>query len=299
MASVLVVDDDLSTREMFVSVLARAGHDARSAASAREASKFLRWCPDVAFVDLRLPDKDGTNVLRSLRQASPATAIIMITGFGSVRSAVTAMRWGAMDYLEKPVDIDVVLRMVDDLVFRQHTTGGSAQSHQQPHAAGRWAEALVVPVIALPNDPSTVSRWALDVHVSAGAIRTWCRTAGVPVKPTLNLARMLRLQSLYEPGCRLTNILNIVDSRTLINFLRLGVPGGPPCQMPLPLDELLVRQHWITNRFALAALRRTLRTGSDPRSLTMRAVSRADSGDPPSGSPAAFDKTKCVAAYGE
>lgn len=279
MASVLVVDDDLATREMFVSVLARAGHDARSAASAREASKFLRWCPDVAFVDLRLPDKDGTNVLRSLRQASPATAIVMITGFGSVRSAVTAMRWGAMDYLEKPLDIDFVLRMVDDLVFRQHTPGGASQPHQQPHAARRWAEELVAPVIALPADPSTVSRWALDVHVSAGAIRTWCRTAGVPVKATLNLARMLRLQALYQPGCYLTNILDIVDSRTLINFLRLGVPDGPPCQMPLELDDLLVRQQWITNRFALAALRRTLLTANESRSLTSTAASRLDPDD--------------------
>jgi len=105
---VLVVDDEPMIRWSAEQTLRAAGYEVAGAASAAEALEtFQRWAPQVVFLDLRLPDGDGMDVLRRIKQESgPATAVVVMTAFGEVRTAVEAMRLGAYDYLKKPFDFD-------------------------------------------------------------------------------------------------------------------------------------------------------------------------------------------------
>src|SRR5918995_3225729 len=103
MDNVLVIDDERSIRTLVEKVLGESGVDVHGAATGKEGLEMSdELGPEVVLVDLRLPDIDGIHVLRELKTRHPDTAVIMITGFGHIESAVAAMKSGATDYLEKP-----------------------------------------------------------------------------------------------------------------------------------------------------------------------------------------------------
>src|SRR5688572_25962238 len=103
MDNVLVIDDERSIRALVEKVLGESGVDVHGAATGKEGLEMSdELGPEVVLVDLRLPDVDGIHVLRELKSRHPDTAVIMITGFGHIESAVAAMKSGATDYLEKP-----------------------------------------------------------------------------------------------------------------------------------------------------------------------------------------------------
>ena len=111
--SVLVVDDDDTIRETLVEFFQALGYRARAAASATEGRRAIaEHSPDVALVDLRLPDADGITLLEAIRADDPEVAVIMLTGHADVATAVRAMRQGAADFLEKPVDLDALQTVV-------------------------------------------------------------------------------------------------------------------------------------------------------------------------------------------
>ena len=89
---------------------------AASAADARAAISSLG--PDVVLMDRQLPDADGTELMVSLREAHPATQFIMVTAHGSIRSAVESTQSGAVDYLTKPVEPDVLVLTVANALRR-------------------------------------------------------------------------------------------------------------------------------------------------------------------------------------
>jgi two-component system response regulator RegA len=108
--SVLLVDDD----EVFCSRLARAltdrGFDVRTAGDGAAAMAHAEADPpELAVVDLKMPGVPGLDVVRGLRALEPATRIVVLTGYGSIATAVEAMKLGATHYLPKPADADQVL----------------------------------------------------------------------------------------------------------------------------------------------------------------------------------------------
>ena len=106
MPSVLVVDDDPTTRETLADFFTGLGFAVRTAASATEGRQAAAaHSPDVAVVDLRLPDASGLTLFEALRADDPELAVVFLTGYADVPSAVRAMRDGAADFLEKPVDL--------------------------------------------------------------------------------------------------------------------------------------------------------------------------------------------------
>jgi DNA-binding response OmpR family regulator len=259
MASIVVVDDDAAIRDTFSTCLEAAGHRVFTAATGQQGSAIgRREQPDVALVELRLPDISGADVLRSLRRASPHTAVVMVARVGSTRAAVDAIKLGAFDYLEKPIDVDQVTEIVDR-VGRRPAPPPIVAPPPAAHACARWAE-IVVKATTAPEDPHTISGWAEAAVASTGAIRNWCRTANLPVKGSLNLARMLRLLALYDGRTRVADLLRIVDTRTLVAFLKLGDRTAPPCQLPMSVDDLLERQRWVVDSAALRELRKALGT---------------------------------------
>jgi two-component system response regulator RegA len=108
--TLLVVDDDATYRTRLVRAFASRGFDAHGAASLVEAEAFAaRESPELAVVDLRLGADSGLEVVKRLRAIDPATNIVVLTGYGSIATAVEAMRLGATHYLTKPADVDDIL----------------------------------------------------------------------------------------------------------------------------------------------------------------------------------------------
>jgi DNA-binding NtrC family response regulator len=105
--SVLIVDDEPGIRTALRASFLRHGWRVETASGVREAVRNLEGKEfDLVVTDIRMPDGTGMEVLRSVRQLSPGTAVILLTAFGSVPDAVTAMRDGALDYLTKPISFE-------------------------------------------------------------------------------------------------------------------------------------------------------------------------------------------------
>src|SRR5512137_2026800 len=117
-ARILIVDDEALIRKSLSQVLATKGYEVASAASASEARR-LYSAGEFALVllDLRLPDASGIDLLRELKAAQPDLLVIMMTAYGSVETAVEAMRLGAYDYVNKPFksrEIEVIVKLALD-----------------------------------------------------------------------------------------------------------------------------------------------------------------------------------------
>ena len=105
MDNILVVDDERNIRTLCSRVLAGEQIEVHGVGTGKEGLQTADdVSPDLVLLDLRLPDMDGIEVLRALKVRHPETAVIIITGFGQIQSAVEAMKAGATDYLEKPFE---------------------------------------------------------------------------------------------------------------------------------------------------------------------------------------------------
>ena len=116
----MVVDDDLAMREMLTSLFSDEGYEAVGAASADEA---LELSADEEFAavlsDIKMPGKSGIELVAALRELRPETPVILMTAFGSIDSAVEAMRAGALDYVTKPFEPEVVLVAMERALERR------------------------------------------------------------------------------------------------------------------------------------------------------------------------------------
>ena len=101
--SILLVDDEANLRTVFSDVLKRAGYRVKAVEDGHEAIKEVEQNTyNLALVDLRMPKMDGIEVLENIKKRKPEIPVIIYTGYGSVTTAVEAMRKGAVDYLNKP-----------------------------------------------------------------------------------------------------------------------------------------------------------------------------------------------------
>ncbi len=108
--TVLIVDDDERLRTTLVRSFQRRGWDAFAASSREEATRLAEECgPDLATVDLRMPGESGLTVVRELRALDCTTFILVLTGYGSIPTAMDAVRLGANHYMSKPADVDQIL----------------------------------------------------------------------------------------------------------------------------------------------------------------------------------------------
>jgi DNA-binding NtrC family response regulator len=111
---ILIVEDEEPLRRLFEKRISRKGSIVDCYGSAEEALPLLGKVPyDVALVDIKLPGMDGIDLLRRIRQESPSTEVIIITGHGTIDSAIAAMKSGAYDYLTKPcklIEIELMIQ---------------------------------------------------------------------------------------------------------------------------------------------------------------------------------------------
>ena len=116
----LVVDDDAAMRQMLASLFRERGYPVREAASADEALERTRETEfDAVLSDIKMPGKTGIEMVGELRRIRPATPVVLMTAFGSIDSAVEAMRAGAFDYITKPFEPEAVLLTVERALERR------------------------------------------------------------------------------------------------------------------------------------------------------------------------------------
>ncbi|MFP4624921.1 MAG: sigma-54-dependent transcriptional regulator, partial [Gemmatimonadota bacterium] len=110
MARILVVDDEEGIRHVLRQVLEYEGHAVQTAAGGGEAlTRHAEFAPDLTFLDVKMARMDGLEVLARIRDRDPEAVVVMISGHGSIETAVEATRRGAYDFLEKPLDTDRIL----------------------------------------------------------------------------------------------------------------------------------------------------------------------------------------------
>lgn len=106
MANILVVDDEPLILNLMAKACRMLGHSVAEAGSGQDAKEYLEsHVPDLMIVDLRLGDMSGIEVIRHSNQRNPETKVIMVTAYGTLESAVEAMRLGAFDYVTKPLEL--------------------------------------------------------------------------------------------------------------------------------------------------------------------------------------------------
>ena len=135
---ILVVDDDEAYRRRLVRALRDRGHAVEGAAGVAEAERVARtFRPQRAVLDLRLGDGSGVELVSRLVALDPALQCLVLTGYGSIATAVEAVRRGAIDYLTKPLDADEIL-----LAFEARTPSGREAGRSEPGAASASGAAV-------------------------------------------------------------------------------------------------------------------------------------------------------------
>jgi FixJ family two-component response regulator len=123
---VAVIDDDASIRKALVRLIKSAGIEAAAFSSAREFLEDpLHRQVDCAVIDMRMPGFDGLKLQEELNRTLPHLSIVFVTGHGNVPMTVKAMRGGAVDFLEKPVDDEALLAAIHRAAERSHALKAS------------------------------------------------------------------------------------------------------------------------------------------------------------------------------
>jgi two-component system nitrogen regulation response regulator NtrX len=120
MARILVVDDEEGIRRVLHQLFEYEDHEVRSAGGGAEAiGIYQEFQPDVTFLDVKMARMDGLEALTRIREHDPAAVVIMISGHGTIDTAVEATRRGAFDFLEKPLDTDRLLLVLRNALQQQ------------------------------------------------------------------------------------------------------------------------------------------------------------------------------------
>src|SRR5919201_1295401 len=118
--TILVIDDEEIMREILETLLTREGYEVRLAASGAEGLEVGRALPfDAAIVDIMMPGLDGVSTLDELKRIDEDLAVIIITAYGSIESAIAAMKSGAFDYVTKPFKNEQVLVVIRNAMERR------------------------------------------------------------------------------------------------------------------------------------------------------------------------------------
>ncbi|MDD5722879.1 MAG: sigma-54 dependent transcriptional regulator [Syntrophales bacterium] len=130
--SILIVDDELSMRMALSESLMSCGYDVETASNGEEAlRKFEQDTFRVVITDMRMPKVGGMDVLRGIKEKSPDTAVIVITAYGTVNTAVEAMKKGASDFIMKPFSLDHLEMVVKGVVARDTGREGTGMRSKE------------------------------------------------------------------------------------------------------------------------------------------------------------------------
>ncbi len=157
----LVIDDEDSICLAFRRFFERRGWTVNVCSSGGDGrAAFERESPDVTFLDIRLPDADGLEVLRELHERRPGAAVIMITAFGGLETVVGSLQADAYDYLPKPIDLDEALKLAERALEQRRSAPGApappAASGEQLVGASPAMQAVYKRIAVLARDECSV-----------------------------------------------------------------------------------------------------------------------------------------------
>lgn len=119
--SILIVEDEETQRGLLEGLLSKEGYQVRGAGDGASAlAAFNSQTFEIVLLDHKLPDTDGLTLLKQFKDMNPEVEIIMITAFGSIENAVTALKAGAFEYLTKPIDLDDLLFKIKKVEDKRH-----------------------------------------------------------------------------------------------------------------------------------------------------------------------------------
>ena len=193
MLSILIVEDDITFSLMLTTWLGKKGFVVRSSSSVSDAKRRLgEEAFDLVISDLRLPDSDGIDLLKWLKNTHPSLPLIMMTSYAEIQTAVQAMKLGAADYIAKPLNPDELLGKIKELVYVEEKAParvpvssapdlyieGQSQAARQLYEHVRLvAPTLAVPVRSISPVGSTskviVARLRLSPWIAALFPRNW------------------------------------------------------------------------------------------------------------------------------
>ncbi|MDP6979579.1 MAG: response regulator [Myxococcota bacterium] len=229
--NVLVVDDDVAMREMVMSLLDDVGHKANEASNKSQALDCLASRPyDAVITDVKMPGGSGVELLEEIRAKHPSTPVILMTAFGSIQSAVDAMRAGAFDFVTKPFKREVLLSTLGR-AFERRDEVDAIERNQRNVDLTRWLTKRVLrelqreettPVLVNAIDKVVALTDQLQVDTEKGAGASEARSSfldhAVDQKMSLNaLADLYTMKVLEHTGgnkARAAKILGI-NRRTL------------------------------------------------------------------------------------
>lgn len=239
---ILVVDDDPS----FLSIITKTfGHvlwPFEVVCSGRQAVTRVRQAPfRVVLLDLKLPDLDGLEVLKHIRSQPVFPPVILVSGAGTIGSAVEAMRLGAHNFLEKPISMPDLLDEISSIPDLRYPP-----SNPDPRATHEMAT-LIRSLVNSHQDVKTVLEWAQLTHISSQTLFSRCARIGVSAKAVLDLGRILRAVKSKTGGYDSVSLsLNSLDVRTVDSLLRrAGLRRADLLALTAP--QLLARQCLVTN----------------------------------------------------
>ena len=120
LARILAVDDEAIVLDSFRKILVAAGYAIDTVESGREALGLVqKYKYDFVFTDLKMPEMDGLDVVKGVKHYSPESDVVVITGYATIESAVNAMKWGAMDYVQKPFTEDELVDFTKKCLYRR------------------------------------------------------------------------------------------------------------------------------------------------------------------------------------
>lgn len=172
----LVVDDETNIRLTLKTLLTRAGYDVITASNGEEAVALLHQRSfDLLLVDLQMPGIDGMQVVAAARECQPDSAVIVLTGHGSLETAIEGLHQGVFDYMLKTSDpVKVVERVQAGLTERRHKL---RQRQLMATVSSAIQELCIPPKEINTRDPETVPAPDRLLIVSALHIDTWRQTA--------------------------------------------------------------------------------------------------------------------------
>ena len=129
---VLTIDDEPSMTEWLKILLEHAGYEVRTALIGTRGEEIFRsWHPDAVVTDMMLPDVDGIDLVRKFKQLDPETEVIVVTGQGNIPKSVDAVKAGAFDFLEKPIDAERLLDKLEKAIKQKSLVDENEQLKQK------------------------------------------------------------------------------------------------------------------------------------------------------------------------
>ena len=113
---ILIIDDDPEIVEMLEVFFKSIGHQVAAAVTASDGIKqVVMYSPDIVFLDIRLPDKDGIEALKEIKKINKNLPVLMITGYKEAEKVIEAFRYGAIDCLLKPFNFDYIKNILSQI----------------------------------------------------------------------------------------------------------------------------------------------------------------------------------------